>query len=388
MSSYVSNLSYQNNLDRESVGEGSTGESGIEDNDALDQEFDVALEAAALKNTVVRTKNLKIIQDMMTGKIMGEILYKRKMEVVDVIVKSLKNGKPGEKVLTAHIAVLYTLQMGSEAELEDFYSQIKPLFLGAISDHTFPDQDRGRMLFRLATLCFLCSDNIEDRKELLTLIRQKIKQTDCDMLINTAASLSLILTICTPTERKNSIQMLLSPVRELLKHSNVDVRIEAGELIAHIFELGRDYDEEFDSQVDDLETLITDLETLSSDSARFRAKRDRKQQRASFREILASVNGDESVHETVKVSIQESLALGSWSEKVQYSAIKESLGGSTSLHLQQSVFVREIVGLGPPPLRVEKISKAEKHEMKKLNAACHKARQKNMAKQRDKRMVV
>ena len=42
---------------------------------------------------------------------------------------------------------------------------------------------------------------------------------------------------------------LLAPVRELLKHSNVDVRIEAGELIAHIFELGRDYDEEFDSQV-------------------------------------------------------------------------------------------------------------------------------------------
>ena len=29
----------------------------------------------------------------------------------------------------------------------------------------------------------------------------------------------------------------------------MEVRIEAGEMIAHIFELGRDYDEEFDDQV-------------------------------------------------------------------------------------------------------------------------------------------
>ena len=42
---------------------------------------------------------------------------------------------------------------------------------------------------------------------------------------------------------------LMTPIRELLKHSNVDVRIEAGELIAHIFELGRDYDEDFDEEV-------------------------------------------------------------------------------------------------------------------------------------------
>lgn len=50
MSSFVSNLSYQNHIDRDSVGEGSaTGESGIEENDAVDQQLDIALEAAALK---------------------------------------------------------------------------------------------------------------------------------------------------------------------------------------------------------------------------------------------------------------------------------------------------------------------------------------------------
>ena len=42
---------------------------------------------------------------------------------------------------------------------------------------------------------------------------------------------------------------LLPSVRTLLKNGNVEVRIEAGEFIAHVFELGRDYDELFDEQV-------------------------------------------------------------------------------------------------------------------------------------------
>jgi hypothetical protein len=65
----------------------------------------------------------------------------------------------------------------------------------------------------------------------------------------------------------------------------------------------------------------------------------------------------------VKISAQETLPISSWSEKVQYSALKESLGVSTSLHLQQNVFVREILGLGPPPLRADPISKGDKIEM-------------------------
>ena len=48
---------------------------------------------------------------------------------------------------------------------------------------------------------------------------------------------------------QNSHFRLFPTIRSLLKDSNVDVRIEAGELIAHLFELGRDYDEDFDSQV-------------------------------------------------------------------------------------------------------------------------------------------
>lgn len=388
LSSYVSNLSYQNIIDHDSQGEGSmTGESGIEDNDVLDQQLDVSLEAAALKNTVVRTKNLKIIEELFTARIMGDNLFRRKGEMVDVIIKSLKSGKGSERFSTAHLAVLFTLQLGDEPDLETFFNEIKPLLLSAIGDANIDVAVKAKIIFRLSVLCFLCSDNSEDRKELMALFRERLNSKNIDILINTMASVSLILTICSPTERNNALQMLFPTIRSLLKDSNVDVRIEAGELIAHLFELGRDYDEDFDSQIDNLEEMLDVLEGLSTDSAKFRAKRDRKVQRCSFRQILAFLNEEGDVNEHVKVSLQETLVITSWSERVQYGAIKEILGPATSFHLQQNSFVRDIFGLGAVPLKVEKITKSEKHEMKKLNAACHKARQKNMLKQRDKRMI-
>ncbi|XP_063679567.1 interferon-related developmental regulator 2-like [Bolinopsis microptera] len=388
LSSYVSNLSYQH-IDKDSIGSGSlTGESGIEDNDVLDQQLDVSLEAAALKNSVVRIKNLKIIQELLSTKIMGETLFKRKGEMLDVLIKSFKIGKGAERLTTAQLTVLYGLQCGEEVDMEDLYNEIKPFLLAAIDDGNIDAAQRAKIIFKLSVLCFLCSDNMDDRKELLLVLRDKVKQVNPDVIINSLASISLILTICTPTERRNVIQMLLPTVRDLLKNSIVEVRIEAGEMIAHIFELGRDYDEEFDDQVKDLQDLLDDLDKLQSDGAKFRAKRDRKVQRASFREIFAFVSEEGEVNEQVKISLSETLTLCSWSERVQYGGIKEILGPATSLHLQQNIFVREIFGLGAVPLRMEPVARGDKLEMKKLNAACHKARQKNMLKQRDKRMVL
>jgi len=331
---------------------------------------------------------LKIIQELLSTKIMGETLFKRKGEMLDVLIKSFKIGKGAERLTTAQLSVLYGLQCGEEVDMEELYNEIKPFLLAAIDDGNIDAAQRAKIIFKLSVLCFLCSDNMDDRKELFVVLRQKVKQVNPDVIINSLASISLILTICTPTERRNVIQMLLPTVRDLLKNSIVEVRIEAGEMIAHIFELGRDYDEEFDDQVEDLQDLLDDLDKLQSDGAKFRAKRDRKVQRASFREIFASVSEEGEVNEQVKISLNETLTLCSWSERVQYGGIKEILGPATSLHLQQNIFVREIFGLGAVPLRMEPVTRGDKLEMKKLNAACHKARQKNMLKQRDKRMVL
>lgn len=70
----------------------------------------------------------------------------------------------------------------------------------------------------------------------------------------------------------------------LLQSPHVDVRMTCGEIIAVILECGRSSDEEFMSAY--LPDLIELTSKLAKDSQKFRAKKDRKAQRASFRDVL------------------------------------------------------------------------------------------------------
>lgn len=71
---------------------------------------------------------------------------------------------------------------------------------------------------------------------------------------------------------------------ELLESSHLEVRLSAGEAIALIYELGREFSTDF--QEDFTPELVETLRGLATDSHKYRAKKDRKQQRASFRDIL------------------------------------------------------------------------------------------------------
>jgi hypothetical protein len=73
----------------------------------------------------------------------------------------------------------------------------------------------------------------------------------------------------------------------LLDSADLEVRIASGECIALFYEILREQDENFEVELHD--DLCDKLRLLATDSQRFRAKKDRKQQRSSFREILRTV---------------------------------------------------------------------------------------------------
>jgi hypothetical protein len=58
----------------------------------------------------------------------------------------------------------------------------------------------------------------------------------------------------------------------------------AGETIALAYELGREHNGDFQSAT--TPQLVDKLRQLATDSHKYRAKKDRKQQRSSFRDIL------------------------------------------------------------------------------------------------------
>lgn len=76
----------------------------------------------------------------------------------------------------------------------------------------------------------------------------------------------------------------MDKLSELLESPHLDVRMAAGEALALVYESGREENLSFE---EDFALEIADtLKQLATDSHKYRAKKDRKQQRATFRDIL------------------------------------------------------------------------------------------------------
>ena len=68
-----------------------------------------------------------------------------------------------------------------------------------------------------------------------------------------------------------------------------------------------DHDEEYEP--DGLENLVDSLRQLSTDSQKYRSKKDRKEQRSSFREVLKTVEDGESPSEQVTTLFVDFIAV-------------------------------------------------------------------------------
>ena len=103
---------------------------------------------------------------------------------------------------------------------------------------------------------------------------------------------------------------------------------------------------------------------MATDSTKSRSKKDKKEQRSSFRDILRGVEEGDPPQEKVKFG-QEILYLDAWYKKLQYDWFCKMLGSGMNLHLRSNYMLREIFELPPPlpafdPASSSKISKSER----------------------------
>lgn len=171
----------------------------------------------------------------------------------------------------------------------------------------------------------------------------------------------------------------------LLHSQHLDVRMAAGEAIALVLETGRTHDPDF---LDDYIGVLIDVtRTLATDSAKFRAKRDRKTQRATFRDVLRYVEEEVMPETTVRFD-SERLSMDSWSEHAMYAALVGALGSGMEAHVAQNEFLRDVLEMGPPLSELDRIVvKRNKEQRSLMNAAAFKERTRQRAKERSKKAM-
>lgn len=183
-------------------------------------------------------------------------------------------------------------------------------------------------------------------------------------------------------------QHTLPPIKSLmglLQSAHLEVRMIAGEIFALLFESGRAQDEDFLEEL--LPNLIDITKKLATDSHKYRAKRDRKTQRATFRDVLHYIEEDVSPEINVRFG-RETLMLDTWAIHHQYTSICNLMGPGINKHLASNEFIRDVLQLGAPLTEETTPRAMTKAEKKFINAEAFKARTKVRSKNRDKRSAV
>lgn len=173
---------------------------------------------------------------------------------------------------------------------------------------------------------------------------------------------------------------------DFLKSPDVDVRMVAGETLAFLYELAL-CDSHSDLSMFESDSLIDLITTLANDSSKHRSKKDRKQQRVCFRDVLKTIaDGDTFEPQTIKFG-QESLFLDNWVRRKQYDTLRELLSTGMNIHLAENEYIRDLFDLGARVVaaagdknRAAAMSRLEKTQ---FNKEQFRNRTKNMNKKRE-----
>jgi len=357
-------------------------EEGVDESSQVEQfesKVKDAIELATQKSAAGRVKALDAICTGFLKRYCPDFVENQQMTICDLVERSLKKGKGAEVEVAARLSILLSLQL---QDPEEVYKELKSLLAQIMTDKTASPVSRAAVATSLAGLCFLGGGEMAEVVTTMGVLEGifSASYTKQDWALpslppevtalhsSCLAAWSLLLTLQSSGEVYRMANTMVAKLQGLLLSNDVDLRITAGEAIALILEFAYDYDEEF--ELEDFGSLTASLKELATDSNKSRSKKDRKEQRSSFRDILRGVEEGDPPNEKVKFG-QEVLYLDCWYKKLQYDWFCKPLGSGMNLHLNCNYMLREVFELGAPlpafdaatsqrPSKTERVSKRSK----------------------------
>ncbi|KAK7488564.1 hypothetical protein BaRGS_00020181 [Batillaria attramentaria] len=389
--------------DSSCYGSGSVGDDVEEDNteqENFEDKLSECIDGLSAKSGPQRKKYLEGLKSAFSKKYTAEFLEKRKETICDSLLRCVKKGKGDEQALAAGCLSMLAVQLGED--LLSQYPDIQSALSVIVADESVAVKSRAECALALAMCCFLATDDYEEAYSVMAVLEAIFKQCFCkgdgthpqfnpqrSVLNNSCLTAWCLLLTSIPNFRIRELAgTYISKLTGLLNGPDTELRITAGEAIALLYDLCRDMDDTFGREDDATDALCVKLKELSVESTKHMAKKDRRTQRSSFRDILRTVEEGEIPQTTVKIGV-ESLELEGWSQKKQYDAFCQVLGSGINLHLKDNVVLRDFWGLGSPlPVGAKPEKKMSKVERNFHKNVANKARTVARARSRDKRSAV
>lgn len=324
---------------------------------------------------------------------------------MDIIEKSVKKGKGEEQGVAAILSSVIATSLGPSDETDGMFKEFCDLLKIVIADTTASPVARAKCSSALGLNLFInCDVRICD-SEVFKTAMDVLATNFCGSCLKGNGQVKSDLSPAVTTMHASGLMawaLLLSnqstetvlsladqygrKISQLLESPDVDLRIAAGETIALMYEICRESDEDF--ELENHYSLVDKLKQLSTDHQKFRAKKDLKIQKSSFRDILKAVE-EGSVPSTIVKFGRERIVINSWCLKRMYDSFCSILGSGINTHLTENGLLRDMFSLGAvAAVTTNGSTKASKFERHMENMAASKARTKVRGKQRDKRADV
>ena len=378
----------------------------------LSEKFNDLVEDLTEKRYTTREKALAEILILLCSGVRADLLDGQLETIISDVCSCAKRGKGKESSLASRVLALISITLG--ADRDDIFGNVEAAML-QVARRGKSDAAKAEAIYTLATICFVSSTDEEASWRTFTNIfsmfaRESLGAGVASMkkpaapAVLEAAALSWGL-LATTVPRNNVVggdafEAYTSKLHPLLFHGSLPVRAAAGQAAALLYEFagvssvddhgdigGSDDDEEGEDQGAEeqdqdqdqgdedasvkSETIGETIARLATEYNRYKSKKERKEQRYIFRDILQTVHHGERPEISLTIS-GESIAFTSWTQIFRLNMLKRALSTGFQAHFSQNSLIRDIFMLGPPQEMPTRLSSLEKRKYMSKNSAASK----------------
>ncbi|KAJ8731746.1 hypothetical protein PYW08_014476 [Mythimna loreyi] len=333
------------------------------------------------------------------------LLAKHRGTLADHVSRALWRGKDGERKAAAAIVPLLAVQIGEEY-MDDFVREVRPALAAAATDVSASLDARTECCSSLAVLCYFMEEDLTETLEIMrmyeTIFSGSYLKDDGSVKVSGAAveegtlaaaaldGWALLFSLLSPNHALsllNNQEPSFVRLGELLEAASVEVRMAAGGALAIVYETVTDDEDMENPLAPHVDVLLPCLTELARDPHKFRAKRDRRVQRATFRDVLKYFEEGEAPCTSAHIGT-ESAVWSSWSGGVAYAALAGALGGALQVLAPLGARLRAALQLPvKAPEEVVPQEKLTKLQRDLQYRATRKARYFTRSRNRDKRFA-
>uniref|UniRef100_A0A7E4ZQ42 IFRD domain-containing protein n=1 Tax=Panagrellus redivivus TaxID=6233 RepID=A0A7E4ZQ42_PANRE len=344
------------------------------------------VENAADKSNNTRIEAMKNLIGLLRKCVLDEDLEHWKASLCDSLEKNLRR-TDDESTLACGLVGLLAIQKAFDIE-DELRGPLKAL-VHLANDYSKPEALRADAAQNIGIGAFFSADQPSEIRDYVTTLAnlwsavRTTSQTSA-LFISALEAWTVLLHRAGDAAVNTAVEDSQPKLCQFLSATNVEIRIAAGEALATLYQLARESDEDFEFGN---QTYVEEIiEKLSLDSAKYHAKRDKRAQKLTFRQINDVMFNDAFPESQVRFNRQETLEITDCMGRLLYDNLCISLKSHMNIHLSKNAVIRDAFDLGPiVETDVVKETKQQKKDRQQTQVEMSKMRKIHRNKQRDKK---